>query len=285
MWRSTAVCTALLLGFVGRADAQRTLRTLGDDVTNGLGDILHVWAAPLRADGRDWATFALVAAGAVTVSAVDDEIYDFVVERRSAAAVRALEPFREQSDLPLVDLGSGKRLQPLSGVLYLAGFAIDSRALRDAGIGCAAANQAQSIVHEMVKVVVARPRPSVAGGQQYDIELEGSKDWNLHSFYGGHAANVMACMTFWNERFDLGWAEPVLYAIAIGVGVGRMADGRHWMSDTLLGMAFGHYIGRAVAGRSLARVGGRAMPAPPAPSGFYLSRAGRRATIGWRSTF
>jgi hypothetical protein len=38
----------------------------------------------------------------------------------------------------------------------------------------------------------------------------------------------MPCVSYWNERFHMGAAEPVLYTVALGVGVGRMADQRHW---------------------------------------------------------
>jgi hypothetical protein len=46
--------------------------------------------------------------------------------------------------------------------------------------------------------------------------------------HGSHAANVMPCVSYWNERFHMGAAEPVLYTVALGVGFGRMADQRHW---------------------------------------------------------
>jgi hypothetical protein len=94
----------------------------------------------------------------------------------------------------------------------------------------------------------------------------------------------MACVTFWNERFDLGWAEPVLWGVALGVGIGRVADRRHWASDTFIGMMYGYYIGRTVARRSRDRAGrggSRAMPLP----GLSLSRVGSTTRIGWRGTF
>ena len=57
----------------------------------------------------------------------------------------------------------------------------------------------------------------------------------------------MSCITFWNRRFDLGLAEPVLYGLAGAVGAGRIIDEAHWTSDTVFGLGYGHAVGRDVA--------------------------------------
>jgi hypothetical protein len=64
----------------------------------------------------------------------------------------------------------------------------------------------------------------------------------------------MACASFLSHRFDLGWGAPVAYTIAGAVGVGRMVDRRHWLSDTMLGSFFGYAIGNTIAARSKARL-------------------------------
>ncbi|HEU4563575.1 MAG TPA: phosphatase PAP2 family protein, partial [Gemmatimonadaceae bacterium] len=244
--RPAALLAALLLLAAPRgAHAQRTLGTIGSDLKDGVGDILHVWSAPLRADGGEWMTFALVLAGTANLTLVDRQIHDLIQEHPSSVVIDALRPFREGARVPLVDLGSGKRLQPLSGALYVIGFIADSPGLRDAGMGCAAAQQSQTFVHSLVERVVSRTRPRQSPDDAYHLEW-GYGPWEEHSFYGGHAANAMACATFFNERFDLGAAEPLLYVVALGVGIGRMADQRHWASDTFFGMAWGHAVGRMI---------------------------------------
>ena len=101
----------------------------------------------------------------------------------------------------------------------------------------------------------------------------------------------MGCVTYWNERFDLGVAEPVLYALAIGIGLGRAADQRHWLSDTVTGMLVGHAFGRVVGRRARARsVGENAgQTRAPATEGLSFHASGssgdRTLVIGWKSTF
>ncbi|HZO18854.1 MAG TPA: phosphatase PAP2 family protein [Gemmatimonadaceae bacterium] len=286
-WILPIVCAAIA---APPAHAQRTFKTIGKDFEHGVRDILHVWASPLHADGREWATFAASAALVGASLLIDDDVDRAMNRHPNSAFMRGLEPFREAHDLELFNLGSGKRLQPISGVLYLLGFAFDSRNLRDAGMGCASTQQASILVHHGSYAIISRERPLTANGDQYKIEL-GKGPWSQHSFYGGHAGNIMGCVTYWNERFDLGAAEPVLYLLAVGVGLGRVADGRHWLSDTITGMLVGHAFGRVIARRARARaeaISGEAALAPDA--GELLLHTGRSSgartvVIGWRRQF
>ena len=280
------VCAIVCL--VSTASAQRTLKSIGRDLEFGVRDILHVWASPLHADRDEWVTFAASAAFVGATLIIDDDVQRYMARHPRSAFMRGLEPFREDHKTELFNLGSGKRLQPLSGVLYLLGFAFDSRALRDAGMGCASTQQANILVHHGSYAIISRERPRSAT-DQYEIEL-GAGPWNEHSFYGGHAGNIMGCVTYWNERFDLGPAEPVLYLFAIGVGLGRIADQRHWLSDTFTGMLVGHAFGRVIGRRARARASGAPGQALGPFGGDLLLSAGRSSgertvVLGWRREF
>jgi hypothetical protein len=272
----------------GTADAQRTLKSIGRDLEHGVRDIFWVWASPLHADRQEWATFAGSIAFVGATLLIDDEVQRAMGQHPNAVFMRGLEPFREGHGSGLIDLGSGKRLQPLSGVLYLLGFAFDSRALRDAGIGCASTQQANILVHHGTYAIIARERPLTANGDPYLFELGGGP-WRQHSFYGGHAGNIMGCVTYWNERFQLGPAEPLLYALAVAVGIARVPDGRHWFSDTVTGMLVGHAFGRVIARRAKARAANdpRQALAPPNADGPIMGfdDVGGRLVVGWRAVF
>ena len=291
MYRAARIITIVfaILCVARSADAQRTFKSIGKDLELGVRDILYVWASPLHADRDEWATFAASVALVGATSLLDDDVDRAMTRHPRSAFMRGLEPFREEHDTELFNLGSGKRLQPISGVLYLLGFAFDSRALRDAGIGCASTQQANILVHHGSYALISRERPLTANGDQYDIKL-GTGPWRRHSFYGGHAGNIMGCVTYWNERFHLGPAEPVLYLVAIGVGLGRVADQRHWFSDTVTGMLVGHAFGRVIAHRARARAAGAAgQPMGPFGGNLHLGTAsssrGETFVIGWSRAF
>ena len=280
-----AVCSLVMMA--GTADAQRTLKSIGRDLEHGVRDILWVWSSPFHADRSEWATFAgsLALVGASLL--IDDDIQRAMDRHPSSVVMKGLEPFREEHKTELFNLGSGKRLQPLSGALYVLGFAFDSRALRDAGLGCASVQQASILVHHGTYALIARERPRTANGDAFLFELGGGP-WAKHSFYGGHAGNIMACVTYWNERFRLGPAEPLLYALAIGVGFGRVADGRHWTSDTITGILIGHAFGRVIARRAKARLTdvdqASATPNVSMPILGFDETTGS-VVVGWRRTF
>jgi hypothetical protein len=288
----TARLVSLACGFAllgGSAHAQRTVKSIGRDLEHGVRDILHVWASPIHADRDEWATFAASAALVGATLLIDDDVDRAMLRHPHSAFMRALEAFREEHKTELFNLGSGKRLQPLSGVLYLLGFAFDSRALRDAGVGCASTQQANILVHHGSYAILSRERPRTADGDPYLFEW-GAGPWDEHSFYAGHAGNIMGCVTYWNERFDLGPAEPVLYLLAIGVGLGRVADQRHWVSDTITGMLVGHAFGRVIARRARARAAapnGQSLAPDGGELFLHTDHSSGNATLvlGWRRTF
>jgi membrane-associated phospholipid phosphatase len=281
---------ALLLSLTTAATlpAQVTFRTTGRELRDGLADILYIFTSPARADAGDWAGVLGVAAGAAALVPLDDQIDSWIVRHPNSAIVVATTPWNE--DHPeLGDLSTGQRLLPISAVLIASGMVTDNRKLREAGWGCLSAWQTSSILRTVLYETVSRERPSLNKGDQYAIKVPGG-EWDYHSFIGGHAANAVACTTFWNTRFDLGVFEPVLYAGAAGISLSRMADRRHWASDTWIGMAAGYAMGRTIAARYARRESKRerdkknaeiraslldGLQVSPAPGGLLLRWSGK----------
>jgi membrane-associated phospholipid phosphatase len=199
-------------------------------------------------------------------------------------------------------LYSGKYIAPAVGGLYLVGLVTKSQSLRDGVWGCLASYTSGSIVRNtLLYRVIARTRPDSSkshpngyvapptqSGDQYDIEL-GSSSWGRHSFPGGHVANIASCAGFLAKRFDMGYAEPVVYLVTAGVGVGRIVDRRHWTSDTMIGAIFGYAIGKEIATRTLHRKEGAAGNAGAGRGGlmegFYVAPSGNRLEVGWHRSF
>jgi membrane-associated phospholipid phosphatase len=86
--------------------------------------------------------------------------------------------------------------------------------------------------------------------------------WDYQSFPAGHATNAFACATYLGERFDLSAGEPVLYAAALFTSLSRIADRRHWTSDTFLGIVLGSAVGHTIARRYARRDARRDARAP-----------------------
>jgi membrane-associated phospholipid phosphatase len=245
--RTLAQATLLSFAAATGLSAQVTFKNTGYEIRDALGDVLHIWVSPFKSEKRDWLGVLGVAAGTAALLPYDDNIDSWIVRHPNAAIVRATDPWNE--DHPeLGDLSTGQRLLPISGVLIASGMVSGNRKLREAGWGCLSAWQASSTVREALYATVSRERPSLDYTVQYAFKMRGG-DWDHHSFIGGHAANAAACVTFWNSRFHMGVLEPVLAVGATGIALSRMADRRHWASDTWLGVTAGYAMGRSIAAR------------------------------------
>jgi membrane-associated phospholipid phosphatase len=246
--------------FAGHASAQSVGRMLKSDWQNAAKDVGSVYASPFTSTGKDWATvggaFALTAASMV----LDKPMERWAQRYDSASTFKPLQPLRRGGWL-----FSGKYVVPPVAGLYLLGLATKSQSLRDGVTGCAASWLAQSPSRRLFYRLVGRRRPETSPDDNHDWDIPnrasaGKSGWQMRSFPGGHFANAMGCASFLGNRFDMGVAEPAVYGIAIGVGVGRTLDHAHWTSDQLLGGIFGYAVGKEVARRSLARKNAAAAP-------------------------
>ena len=229
--------------------AQSVGGMLADDVAHFGSDVAAVWTAPFDASSRDW----LLAAGAIGAFGVsmfaDRPVAHWAANNRDSRIIRALKPMRRGGRAY-----SAKFLMPPLVGLYVAGLAANRQDLRDAATGCATSWFSQSMPRQVTYRLVARQRPDTSPDDPQRWDLPGNGNWHFQSFPAGHFANAVACATFWSGRYHLGVGAPVLYVIAAAVGAGRIADGGHWFSDTVLGGIIGYATGREVARRSLARV-------------------------------
>jgi membrane-associated phospholipid phosphatase len=231
------------------AVAQETAR--GSSLGDAPADAWFLVRSPLETSTSDAATLGIALLGAGAALLADEPIHDWV--RTDPLPVRLLAPFRDTG--PLGSMGrSAQFLLPASVSLWAVGHLVDSPDLRDAGIGCVTANLTTTLTRTLITNLIGRPRPAEDQGA-FRFQLFAFGDWEQRSFFGGHASNVMSCASFFNHRFDLGAAAPVVWAVATAVGVGRIADAAHWTSDTYTGMVYGYAIGRNVARRHLDRRG------------------------------
>ena len=254
------VLGALLTVVPAAARAQSVGRMIGYDVLHAGGDIVGTWAAPFHSTPRDWLGAGAVLALSAAVSPLDDDIDRWFMDHQKDGVFSSLKEFREGGHA-----FAGSTITPAALGLYIIGVATKSRGIRDGVWGCVASYASESVVRSQVMYrLVGRLRPdSIRGdhvqirseqGDQYKFFFPGSNAWGKHSLPAGHVANVAACASFLSHRFGNPYVTIPAYAIATGVGVGRLVDRRHWTSDTVLGALFGYAVGKEVALRSRERL-------------------------------
>jgi membrane-associated phospholipid phosphatase len=239
------------------------------DVQHLVGDIWSIWSSPAHTNARDAEGALAVLALGVVSAAADEPLHRWMSAHEDSWPMRLLHPMREGFKYPLYEMGSGQYILPMSTLLYVAGTAGRSRTLRDAGLGCAAAHLTSAGARD-VAYLLERERPRESPDDPFRFRLPGDsgwsyREWNWHSFFSGHIANSMGCASFLAHHFHLRAAEPVAYAFVTAIGLGRVADGRHWLSDTVVGASFGYVVGRTVSGRMFARERTAPSRLPPPP--------------------
>jgi membrane-associated phospholipid phosphatase len=243
--------------------AQLRADSAGRDARRMMGDMWSIWTAPVHARASD-AEGLVAVAGVVGVAGILDEpVQRWIHDHADSWAVGVLHPLRESARYPSYELGSGQYLLPISAALYIAGAVSKSSGLRDAGLGCATAHLTSAGARDIVYLLVARDRPRLSPDDAFHVTMPGSRDWNRHSFFSGHTANSMGCASFLAHRFKLHVAEPFIYGYVMAIGAGRMLDGRHWLSDTIVGGLFGYVVGRTISGRMVARERSSTSAPPP----------------------
>ena len=264
------------------AAAQSVGNMLKDDFKYAGKDIGAVWLAPFNASGKDWATFAGAMGLFGATMLIDQQASDWALRTDSAGGFKVLSELRRGGVL-----FTGKYVVPPVAAMYVAGIVFRKQGLRDAVMGCASSWVAQSPPRKALAQIVGRARPDTTKDDPTRLEpndpqiweIGWQDDWNMRSFPGGHIANVMGCASFWANRFDLGGVgEAALYAVAAGVGVGRMADAGHWASDQVIGAILGYAIGKEIARRQLSRL---APPATPGALNVSPGANGTMLTFSW----
>jgi len=273
------------------AGAQSPLRMLGTNIKNSAGDAWDVWTSPVRGRPDDWLFTLGIFAGSAGVSLVDADVDRWALKQSKHATWSFLKPFREGGIA-----FSGRFLTPAA--LAALGVSVVTRnsRLQEGLLGCAAAYAASSAVRTyVIYPVIARTRPDSSRsdvdpnppkfGDQYDINIPGSSLWGRHSFPGGHLVNVSACAAFLTRRYSMGAAEVVPWAVVGSVGVARMLDGRHWLSDQVVGAAFGYAVGKQFAVRSSHRANRIADTQTISPNGFSVAPDDGGVRLTWGMAF
>lgn len=250
-----ALPRGLLLLFVlfarpGEARGQSILRTLWSDLETVPGDLWHVYSSPARIGSDDLPALAAFTGGTLLIAANDAAIQGWIRDHSGTAVIEVLEPFRSEHQA-LSELGRNHKIMRATAAGYALGLLTGWDWLREASFGCALSNTANALVRSGTYRLIARKRPE-GETDPYQFGVPGG-DWEDHSFFGGHGANAFSCASFVAHRFDLGYAEPIVWALASGVALARLPDEAHWASDAVVGIGFGWLVGRMVAERYLER--------------------------------
>lgn len=210
-------------------DDEYGVRRLERDFFKNLAqDQKHIWTSPLRLRPKD--AWWLAPAGALTGTLIhfDPRIFRHTQGRPSRA-----HDLRRFSDYGAFALGG------TASVMYLMGRMKGNDHLRETGVlGAEAALNTIAVTYAL-KYPLGRERPYKGAGGG-DFFSGGESFPSLHSATAWSLASVIA------HEYPGPLTKLSVYGLASAVTAARVAGGRHFASDALVGSAIGWVIGRSV---------------------------------------
>jgi hypothetical protein len=251
--RGFAAVLIVVLSSPGTTRAQRALTSAsGDSMAAGVsiqtahiapvtGDIkqlgkslVHVVTAPARWNGRDWLTLPLAGAGLAALTVLDDEGADFMRRQQDEDLTRYATEYEH--------LGTAYNFGILAG-FYAAGLLLDDVKARMVAMeGLASSAIAAAVITPTLQYITGRHRPR-ASDDPYTFYAFSR---NI-SFPSGHTTQAFAVASVIATEYDAIWIRTMAYGLAGVVGLCRMYDDAHYLSDVTAAALIGTAVGRSVA--------------------------------------
>ena len=208
-----------------------------------LGFSSDLWAnvtAPLRMDGEE-ALAVGAGLGAVALIAVfDDDIQRAVVRHREDDVPRAIEDVGEFVE-PVALMGN-------TNVYYAGGMVLayvtGQDELRHVFEELLYSHWIASLTRKGIGRTVGRLRPHEAPDDPFARDF-----WAGTSFPSGHSSTATQVAAVLAHHIDWWPADAALYALAGTVVYHRVATGKHWASDSVLGALWGYAVAQIVIAR------------------------------------
>ena len=199
-----------------------------------LDDAGHVITAPTRWERPDWITAGTgVAVVLGTALLLDRSVDQAVVKNANGSWDRGAKAIQNLGGTPSVLIAGGT---------YLAGIAFKDPEVRATGIDAMVTmGIAQLLLTIPLKVVVGRSRPSDGKGTSDFHPLNSGQ-----SFPSGHTTQAFALASVISEHADRPWVSCVSYGLAGLVGLARVEQRKHFMSDVVAGGLIGTFVGKTV---------------------------------------
>jgi membrane-associated phospholipid phosphatase len=221
-----------------------TFRSLPRDFLHDAGEI---WSYPFHIRTRDILPIAGLAVLTGLLIGNDETIRrGFMDYRNGHAWVRSVSPV-------ITKMGTFGAWGTAAAFLCVGLIAKDDKAVETAALAASAMLQSGILV-TVLKGLAGRQRPFLADGVDHwsgpvgFFSRFGSGQYGKYdSFPGGHSITAFTLATVLAMQYrDSVWVPILAYTLATGVALSRVTEGKHWLSDCLVGSVLGHIIGRLV---------------------------------------
>ncbi len=137
---------------------------------------------------------------------------------------------------------------------FIGGVIFKDRKARDTGVMAWETLLHTGLLAQVVKHLAGRQRPRVESGIDYwygpvaffKRYSQGSFS-RYDSFFSGHTVSAWSLATVIAENYkERLWVPITCYGLATLVGLSRLTEDDHWLSDVFVGAAVGYAVGKMV---------------------------------------
>ena len=194
--------------------------------------------------GRDFLHIGLATAS-VGVLSLADESVGKSLQRSSARGNTTI-----QHAANFIQTAGDPGALLISASLYVVGAATHHNGLADASLHSMESIAVSGAITQVLKLSIGRERPNLSHDENaFAFHPFHGNHPDFNSFPSGHTtASFAAAAVFSNEIRRLHPSAgkittPLLYGVATLVGVSRMYNDRHWLSDVAGGALIGYFVG------------------------------------------
>lgn len=214
------------------------------------GSIKEAFLKPFHMSGRDWAAAGKFALVLGALSFADRPVQELALDMRN-------------TNQGLVDVShqvtrfGGPYVVYAMGALGAYSFLLKKEKLQTTTLLSVQAFITSGLLERTVKLIAGRQRPfiisSAKGGPEpifhgpVYVLRERREDRVGSSFPSGHTTAAFAVATVFSETYkNKPWIPVVAYSAASLVGVSRLTENKHWLTDVVAGAALGFLTGKQV---------------------------------------
>ncbi|MCX6560599.1 MAG: phosphatase PAP2 family protein [Candidatus Aminicenantes bacterium] len=221
-----------------------TLKSLSGDFLKDAGEI---WTYPLHIRTRDILPITGLAVLTAFLIRNDEAIRRDILEYRTQHAwVRSVSPV-------ITEMGSSGAWGVAAAFICVGWLANNDQALETGVLATMAMLESGALV-TILKGLAGRQRPLWADGEDHwsgpvgFFKRFGSGQYGRYdSFPGGHSITAFSLATVLAMQYrETVWVPIVAYTMATGVALSRVTEGKHWLSDCVVGGVLGCVISRMV---------------------------------------
>jgi membrane-associated phospholipid phosphatase len=235
----------------GYASAEVVPRSRGeivvDDFMIALGDGGAFFTAPLRFSGTDWLLTGAFAGGTIGLFSLDDQA------RRAIGRETTASLNNDFWDIP-TRYGVVTYANAFGAATYVTGLISGSSDIRVTGRLLLESLSFSGLSVITARFFAGRSRPYSGDGPWKFTPFTVSNE--IQSFPSGHTTVAFAMSTVLAERIDTWWSRVFFYGMAALTAYARVLNNQHWLSDVVVGSAFGVGAGLFVVRREHERTGG-----------------------------